>query len=79
MGHWKALDLWSDPEYLLRTAGIRTVPIEIGSRYTEEDWTQRLVSFSEFLESYVLSDDRGSLGVGYLAQHGLFDQVRRKL
>lgn len=50
------------------------MPIEIGSRYTEEDWTQRLVTFSEFLHSYVTSEDPSKRG--YLAQHGLFDQVR---
>lgn len=53
--------------------GFRTVPIEIGSSYTEEDWTQRLVNFSDFLQEYIIAD---SNEVGYLAQHQLFEQVR---
>ncbi|XP_048513078.1 bifunctional peptidase and arginyl-hydroxylase JMJD5 isoform X2 [Athalia rosae] len=73
MDHWRALNLWIDPEYLLQTAGVRTVPIEIGSRYTEENWTQRLVTLSEFLKSY-LSSDKSSTP-GYLAQYELFEQI----
>ena len=53
-------------------AGNRIVPIEIGSRYTDENWSQQLLSFSEFLQKYVLTEcDQ----VGYLAQHQLFEQV----
>ncbi|XP_014482677.1 PREDICTED: lysine-specific demethylase 8 [Dinoponera quadriceps] len=72
MKHWKALALWKNPDYLCKIAGSRTVPIEIGSRYTEEDWTQHLVSFSEFLRTHVIASDSR---VGYLAQHQLFEQI----
>lgn len=70
--HWRALTLWKDPNYLIKTAGIRTVPIELGSKYTEEDWSQHLISFSEFIRSHVTKENKQ---VGYLAQHQLFDQV----
>lgn len=70
--HWKALEQWKNLDYLVKAAGNRTVPIEIGSRYTDESWTQQLISFSEFLEKYVL---KKSDQVGYLAQHQLFDQI----
>ncbi|XP_046629896.1 bifunctional peptidase and arginyl-hydroxylase JMJD5 isoform X2 [Neodiprion virginianus] len=73
MEHWKALELWRNPEYLLKIAGVRTVPIEIGSHYTAEDWTQRLLTFSEFIVSYMTSDTPPKLG--YLAQHELFNQI----
>ncbi|XP_032662620.1 bifunctional peptidase and arginyl-hydroxylase JMJD5 isoform X3 [Odontomachus brunneus] len=72
MRHWKALTLWKNPDYLHKIAGSRTIPIEIGSRYTEEDWTQHLVSFSEFLRKHVITSNSQ---VGYLAQHQLFEQV----
>ncbi|XP_023288250.1 jmjC domain-containing protein 5 [Orussus abietinus] len=70
--HWKALTLWRNADYLMRVAGTRTVPIEIGSRYTEEDWTQHLVSFSDFLQTHI---SRKNNKVGYLAQHPLFEQI----
>lgn len=72
MSHWKALTLWKNPNYLNKIAGSRTVPIEIGSSYTEEDWTQHLVNFSEFLQKHVIASNRE---IGYLAQHQLFEQI----
>ncbi|XP_071630739.1 bifunctional peptidase and arginyl-hydroxylase JMJD5 isoform X2 [Temnothorax longispinosus] len=72
INHWKALTLWKNPNYLNKIAGSRTVPIEIGSRYTEEDWTQHLVNFSEFLQKHVIENNSE---VGYLAQHQLFEQI----
>lgn len=57
---------------MLSVAGNRIVPIEIGSRYTDENWSQQLLSFSEFLQKYVLTECDE---VGYLAQHQLFEQV----
>ncbi|XP_017796883.1 PREDICTED: lysine-specific demethylase 8-like [Habropoda laboriosa] len=70
--HWKALNHWKNLNYLIKVAGNRTVPIEIGSRYTDEDWTQQLLTFSEFLQKYVLTKNDQ---IGYLAQHQLFDQI----
>lgn len=72
MKHWKALTLWKNLNYLRKIAGSRTVPIEIGSKYTEEDWTEQLVNFSEFLLKYIVNS---SSQVGYLAQHQFFEQV----
>ncbi|XP_003704451.2 jumonji C domain-containing protein 5 isoform X1 [Megachile rotundata] len=70
--HWKALDRWQDLSYLSKIAGNRIVPIEIGSRYTDEDWSQQLFTFSEFLQKHILKKNDK---VGYLAQHQLFDQI----
>lgn len=74
IGYWPALTTskWS-LEYLQKIAGARTVPVEIGSRYTEEDWTQKLMTVNEFVEEFITNPK--SETKGYLAQHNLFDQV----
>ncbi|CAG5074070.1 Similar to Kdm8: Bifunctional peptidase and arginyl-hydroxylase JMJD5 (Mus musculus) [Cotesia congregata] len=53
ISHWKALTTWKDPNYLIKIGGMRTVPIEIGSSYTQDDWSQQLVTLSEFIKSHV--------------------------
>ena len=74
ISHWPA---FSDHDwtldYLRSVAGGRTVPVEIGSRYTEEDWTQKLMTIDEFIENFIINSHPTSKG--YLAQHNLFDQV----
>uniref|UniRef100_A0A8D2ZWE7 Lysine-specific demethylase 8 n=1 Tax=Scophthalmus maximus TaxID=52904 RepID=A0A8D2ZWE7_SCOMX len=73
--HWPALNghRWSI-EYLRSVAGCRTVPVEVGSRYTDEEWSQTLLTVDEFIDRYILNED-GVTGLGYLAQHQLFDQI----
>ncbi|XP_018605209.1 lysine-specific demethylase 8 isoform X1 [Scleropages formosus] len=73
--HWPAFKhhKWST-EYLRAVAGCRTVPIEVGSRYTDEEWSQKLLTVNQFIDHYILRKVDGS-SVGYLAQHQLFDQV----
>ncbi|KAM9345819.1 lysine-specific demethylase 8 [Symphorus nematophorus] len=73
--HWPALNHhpWSI-EYLRSVAGCRTVPVEVGSRYTDEEWSQQLLTVDGFIDRYVLNKD-GAKAVGYLAQHQLFDQI----
>ncbi|XP_077413199.1 lysine-specific demethylase 8 [Vanacampus margaritifer] len=79
--HWPALNQhpWS-LEYLKSVAGCRTVPVEVGSRYTDEEWSQTLMTFNEFIDRYILKrSDAGQDGrtpaCGYLAQHQLFEQI----
>uniref|UniRef100_A0A1A8EUV3 Lysine-specific demethylase 8 n=1 Tax=Nothobranchius korthausae TaxID=1143690 RepID=A0A1A8EUV3_9TELE len=78
--HWPALNNrpWS-LEYLRSVAGCRTVPVEVGSRYTDEDWSQTLLTVNEFIDKYILEkvqdSQSGEKAVGYLAQHQLFDQI----
>ncbi|ELK12079.1 jmjC domain-containing protein 5 [Pteropus alecto] len=69
--HWPCMRKWS-LEYIQEIAGCRTVPVEVGSRYTDEEWSQRLMTVSEFVGQYILNEPRD---VGYLAQHQLFDQI----
>ena len=75
MEGWPALSTrpW-DLDYIKGLAGYRTVPIEIGSKYTADEWSQKLMTVREFIEKHI---ERPSPGVptGYLAQHQLFDQI----
>ncbi|XP_061080466.1 lysine-specific demethylase 8 isoform X2 [Conger conger] len=72
--HWPACKdrRWSI-DYLRRAAGCRTVPVELGSRYTDEEWSQSLITVNEFIDRYITGTEGGP--VGYLAQHQLFDQI----
>ena len=77
VSHWPAMRKWSDLEYLRQSAGFRTVPVEIGSVYTDDEWTQKLMPLHVFISQYLLSppsDNEG--GTGYLAQHLLFEQIQ---
>ncbi|MCJ1249319.1 hypothetical protein MMC30_006542 [Trapelia coarctata] len=75
--HWPALHErpWSDPSYLLEKTlgGRRLVPVELGRSYTDEGWGQKIITFREFMDTYVL-DPHGE-SIGYLAQHDLFAQI----
>lgn len=68
---WPCMKKWS-LEYIQDVAGCRTVPVEVGSRYTDEDWSQTLMTVNEFISKYIRDEPRD---VGYLAQHQLFDQI----
>jgi len=78
--HWPALAKWGDLGYLRTVAGGRTVPVELGESYVREDWSQTLMTLGEFIDRYMASGgggtgSGGSEGMGYLAQHQLFDQI----
>uniref|UniRef100_W5K8U7 Lysine-specific demethylase 8 n=1 Tax=Astyanax mexicanus TaxID=7994 RepID=W5K8U7_ASTMX len=74
ISHWPAFTEhpWSI-DYMRAVAGCRTVPVELGSRYTDEEWSQKLLTVNEFIDRYIINTGEG--GMGYLAQHQLFDQV----
>lgn len=42
-------------DYLRSVAGCRTVPVEVGSRYTDEEWSQTLLTVDEFIDRYVVN------------------------
>lgn len=77
--HWPALNdhPWASMRYLLSVAGERLVPVELGSQYTEASWSQRLMPFREFVESYIEKGKDENADVAYLAQHDLFHQIPR--
>ncbi|KAJ0179745.1 hypothetical protein K1T71_004336 [Dendrolimus kikuchii] len=72
INHWPALKKWQDPNYLLEIAGMRTISIEIGNKYTDADWTQKLMTLKEFITEHIY---KSNTSTGYLAQYQLFDQV----
>lgn len=69
--HWPCMKKWSS-DYISEVAGCRTVPVEVGSRYTDEAWSQTLMTVDEFISNFIV-DQQSS--IGYLAQHQLFDQI----
>lgn len=54
---WPCMTKWS-LEYLQEIAGCRTVPVEVGSRYTDEDWSQTLMTVNEFISKYLRDEVR---------------------
>ncbi|KAI9034409.1 hypothetical protein DFJ74DRAFT_640210 [Hyaloraphidium curvatum] len=89
LDHWPALSdrPWSDLGYFEKLVGRhRRVPVELGGRYTDDDWAQKIIPFGEFLDDYVVGGGRSSPGPdrdgielrqGYLAQHDLMGQIPR--
>ena len=81
VSHWEATRKWSRKEYLRKTLGDRTVPIELGGSYMDDKWSQQLMTVGEFMDTYFDEDaddaDKAETrrdAVGYLAQHELFEQ-----
>ncbi|XP_075747110.1 lysine-specific demethylase 8 isoform X2 [Rhipicephalus microplus] len=76
MDHWPALSTrpWSI-KHLVSIAGGRTVPVELGNKYTDEDWSQKLMTLASFVRTYILKEDGPDVGLGYMAQHQLFHQI----
>ncbi|XP_039439333.1 bifunctional peptidase and arginyl-hydroxylase JMJD5 [Culex pipiens pallens] len=77
---WPALERWHDPNYLIAAAGERTVPVEVGSQYSSDDWSQRLVKFKDFIAQHLMEESAArnvdnEQDRAYLAQHELFDQI----
>ncbi|KAH7312902.1 hypothetical protein BKA65DRAFT_148617 [Rhexocercosporidium sp. MPI-PUGE-AT-0058] len=69
---------WKNPTYLLSKTigGRRLVPVELGRSYVDEGWGQKIVSFNDFMEQYILLDAKTPThATGYLAQHNLFTQI----
>jgi hypothetical protein len=66
--------LWKDPQYWLDIGGYRHVPVEVGGRYTDAQWGQKLMPFSTFLLEHLLRPEGPTL---YLAQHDLGMQIPR--
>ncbi|KAF1349809.1 hypothetical protein BDV97DRAFT_296160 [Delphinella strobiligena] len=79
MNDWPAVadskHLWSDSAYLLQATlgGRRLVPVELGRSYTDEGWSQKIMTFGEYVRTYLLQPKQDQ--TGYLAQHDLFDQI----
>ena len=76
---WPASQRWHDPNYLLSMTlgGRRVVPVEVGKSYTDDDWSQTIMPFGDFMSKYLLPRNTPEIGyeIGYLAQHDLFAQI----
>ncbi|XP_037518685.1 lysine-specific demethylase 8 isoform X2 [Rhipicephalus sanguineus] len=76
MDYWPALSTrpWSI-KHLVSIAGGRIVPVELGSKYTDEDWSQKLMTLASFVRTHILKEEGPDVGLGYMAQHQLFHQI----
>jgi lysine-specific demethylase 8 len=74
--HWPAFNEnpWRSMDYLLSVASDRMVPVEIGSQYTDKQWSQKMVRFSDFIQDHILNQQEVP---AYLAQHDVFYQIPR--
>ncbi|ORY47479.1 Clavaminate synthase-like protein, partial [Rhizoclosmatium globosum] len=79
LNHWPALSdrPWS-LESLRAVIGHRWIPVEIGSKYTDDNWSQKVMLGRVFMDRYVFgleNIDKESKPIAYLAQHNLFRQI----
>jgi lysine-specific demethylase 8 len=68
---------WASSNYLRSIAGPgRIVPIEVGSDYRNEDWTQKMMTWEDFLMALDSQSraHQNQSDVLYLAQHDLLKQ-----
>ncbi|KAI9254343.1 hypothetical protein EDC94DRAFT_618542 [Helicostylum pulchrum] len=74
--HWPACNEhpWSSLDYLVSVAGDRVVPVEIGSKYTDSNWGQKMMRFSDFIRDHIENKEGKP---AYLAQHDIFYQIPR--
>ncbi|KAJ1920250.1 hypothetical protein H4219_001483 [Mycoemilia scoparia] len=72
---------WQNLEYLRKKVGPhRLVPIEIGSRYTDDTWRQEYMEFGDYIDKVLIPSlkspsEKEAGDVYYLAQHNLLLQV----
>jgi len=73
---WPCFDFGSkrkwNLEYIINLAGYRTVPVEIGSKYTDFDWSQKLMQIKDIIQNYF----KPNSPKGYIAQLELFEKIR---
>lgn len=76
IGHWPAFSgphRWNSRAYLHKLLGHRTLPVEVGTTYLNEEWTVSLMLGSDYLANHL---ERSNLDqMAYLAQARLFDQI----
>ena len=45
-------------QYIVKVAGNRTVPVEVGEHYLQEGWGQKLMLLSDFIEKLGPDNDK---------------------
>ncbi|KAI0668493.1 Clavaminate synthase-like protein [Trametes maxima] len=74
---WPALNEhpWSSLDYLRAVAGPgRVVPVEVGNDYRNDDWSQQMMPWDDFIDELGPARAAEPRPVLYLAQHSLFKQ-----
>jgi hypothetical protein len=78
---WPALTKWSNFDWLRSQHGHRLVPVEVGALAGAEKaaWGERIMPLAEFIDAHLSEATRATSGggIGYLAQHPLFEQIPR--
>lgn len=55
---WAAGAKWKDPRYFATHFGKSSVPIEVNGHYLQSNWTQKMVSFKDFIEKYITLENK---------------------
>lgn len=55
---WPAATKWKDPNFFANNFGKSHVPIEVGGHYLDPHWTQKLVTFKDFIQRYITLEDK---------------------
>jgi hypothetical protein len=55
---WPGSTKWRDPHFFSDNFGKAHVPIEVGGNYLDSNWTQKLVTFKDFIEKYVTLESK---------------------
>lgn len=58
VSQWPAAQKWKDPHYFSENFGKSHVPIEVGGHYLATHWTQKLVTFKDFIEKYITLENK---------------------
>ena len=82
LADWPAMSTWKSTNYWLRKTlnGRRLLPVEIGRRYTDDDWCLDFMTFKHFIWQLMSTKGSSKSGseksdVAYLAQHDIFSQI----
>ncbi|KAL0592427.1 hypothetical protein ABG067_000535 [Albugo candida] len=75
LGHENNERSWKDLNYIRKVAGLRSVPIEIGQSYMDDDWGQKIMTINKFMDEFIISSSSDTQRIAYLAQYCLFDQI----
>nr|CCA22841.1 conserved hypothetical protein [Albugo laibachii Nc14] len=77
LGHGNNEQSWKNLDYFRSIAGLRSVPVEIGRSYMDDDWGQKIMTINNFMDEFIFPPSNESQRIAYLAQYPLFDQIPR--
>ena len=71
---WPALKKWCNPRFWLKLAGNRFFPVEKGSSYLDDEWSQDFMQLRSYLDCCVFCDLPPN-DIVYIAQHNWLHQL----